>query len=78
MQASNRLKAAFAQGRQSMGSWQMLPGANVSRALARADVDWVVVDCEHGNIDGVSKRQSGRLLMLMPLQTTLCTKPCLR
>ncbi|OAQ91652.1 HpcH/HpaI aldolase/citrate lyase family protein [Purpureocillium lilacinum] len=51
MQASNRLKTAFAQGRQSMGMWQMLPGANVSRLLARSGVDWVMVDCEHGNMD---------------------------
>lgn len=52
MQASNRLKTALAQGRQSMGMWQMLPGANVSRLLARSGVDWVMVDCEHGNMDG--------------------------
>ncbi|POR38676.1 4-hydroxy-2-oxo-heptane-1,7-dioate aldolase [Tolypocladium paradoxum] len=51
MQASNRLKTAFSQGRQSLGMWQMLPGANVSRLLARSGVDWVLVDCEHGNID---------------------------
>jgi len=35
----------------SMGCWQMIPGANVSRLLARTGVDWVLVDCEHGNID---------------------------
>ncbi|KAI0136343.1 HpcH/HpaI aldolase/citrate lyase family protein [Xylariales sp. AK1849] len=36
----------------SLGLWQTLPGANVSRTLARAPgVDWVLVDCEHGNID---------------------------
>lgn len=29
----------------------MIPGANVSRILARSGVDWVLVDCEHGNID---------------------------
>ena len=52
MQASNRLKTAFAQGKQSMGMWQMIPGANVSRILARSGCDWVLVDCEHGNIDG--------------------------
>ena len=52
MQASNRLKAAFDEGRQSLGVWQMLPGANLSRTLARSGVDWVVLDCEHGNIDG--------------------------
>jgi 4-hydroxy-2-oxoheptanedioate aldolase len=51
MQASNRLKNALAEGKQSMGMWQMVPGANVSRVLARSGVDWVLVDCEHGNID---------------------------
>ncbi|KAF9879962.1 aldolase citrate lyase family protein [Colletotrichum karsti] len=36
----------------SLGLWQMIPSANVSRALARSPgVDWVLVDCEHGNID---------------------------
>lgn len=53
MEACNRLKTAFAQGKQSMGMWQMIPGANVSRLLARSGVDWVMVDCEHGNIDGM-------------------------
>lgn len=56
MQACNKLKRAFDEGRQSMGLWQMLPGANVSRLLARAGVDWVLVDCEHGNIDGMEAR----------------------
>lgn len=56
MQACNRLKAAFGEGRQSMGMWQMLPGANVSRLLARSGVDWVLVDCEHGNIDGTCRQ----------------------
>ncbi|RKL39763.1 hypothetical protein BFJ72_g6491 [Fusarium proliferatum] len=36
----------------SMGLWQMVPGANMSRALARVPgIDWVVIDCEHGNLD---------------------------
>ncbi|KAG6008871.1 hypothetical protein E4U21_003682 [Claviceps maximensis] len=51
MESCNRLKAALKQGKRSMGMWQMLPGANVSRLLARSGVDWVMVDCEHGNID---------------------------
>ncbi|KAF2686505.1 2,4-dihydroxyhept-2-ene-1,7-dioic acid aldolase-like protein [Lentithecium fluviatile CBS 122367] len=29
----------------------MLPGTNHSRAIARSGVDWICVDCEHGNID---------------------------
>lgn len=52
MQASNRLWKAFQDGRQALGMWQMLPGANVSRILARSGVDWIMVDCEHGNLDG--------------------------
>ncbi|KAL7621983.1 hypothetical protein AAE478_007484 [Parahypoxylon ruwenzoriense] len=51
MQASNRLKVSFLEGKQSFGAWQMLPGANISRLLARSGVDWVLIDCEHGNID---------------------------
>jgi 4-hydroxy-2-oxoheptanedioate aldolase len=49
------LKNAFDKGSTpSMGVWQCLPGANVSRILARTPgVDWVMVDCEHGNIDGM-------------------------
>ncbi len=49
-----RLKAAFDKGEgASMGLWQCLPGANVSRTLARTPgIDWVMVDCEHGNLDG--------------------------
>jgi 4-hydroxy-2-oxoheptanedioate aldolase len=52
MQAASRLKVAFNEGRKAYGMWQMVPGANVSRILARTGVEWVCVDCEHGNIDG--------------------------
>ena len=31
----------------------MLPGSNQARAIARCGFDWVLVDTEHGNIDGV-------------------------
>lgn len=31
----------------------MLPGSNVSRLMARAGYEWVCVDMEHGNIDGM-------------------------
>lgn len=53
MHSANRLRVAMAEGKQSMGVFQMLPGANISRMLAKTGVDWVVVDCEHGNIDGM-------------------------
>ncbi|KAF5723520.1 zinc-binding protein [Fusarium mundagurra] len=51
MQSSNRLRTALLEGKKAFGAWQMLPGANVSRVLARSGVDWVLVDCEHGNLD---------------------------
>jgi hypothetical protein len=55
MKATNRLRVAFEEAKgPSMGCWQMIPGSNVSRTLARTGVDWVLVDCEHGNIDGTS------------------------
>lgn len=58
MLRSNRLKQVFAEAkRPAMGFWQMLPGSNVSRILARSGVDWVMVDCEHGNIDGTTLDQ---------------------
>ncbi len=54
MLKSNKLKQAFLEAkRPSLGVWQMLPGANISRVLARSGVDWVMVDCEHGNLDGM-------------------------
>lgn len=52
MQAASRIRTALAGDSPAMGMWQMIPGANVSRILARTGVDWVCVDCEHGNIDG--------------------------
>ncbi|MCJ1359821.1 MAG: hypothetical protein MMC33_009824 [Icmadophila ericetorum] len=52
MQAANRLQKALRTGSGlSFGAWQMLPGANLSRTIARCGFDWIVVDTEHGNID---------------------------
>jgi 2-keto-3-deoxy-L-rhamnonate aldolase RhmA len=52
MQQANNLRRILEEGKASMGMWQMLPGSNVSRTLARTGVDWICVDGEHGNIDG--------------------------
>lgn len=55
MQTANRLHSVLtAASAPAMGCWQMIPGSNVSRTLARTGVDWVLVDCEHGNMDGES------------------------
>ncbi|CRK32103.1 hypothetical protein BN1723_003792 [Verticillium longisporum] len=44
MQAANKLKSVFTRGAgASLGVWQMIPNANVSRALAKSPgVDWVM------------------------------------
>lgn len=53
-------KTALEKGeRASIGVWQTLPGQNVSRILARTPgVDWVLVDCEHGNIDDAAMHEA--------------------
>ncbi|KAB5551360.1 Pyruvate/Phosphoenolpyruvate kinase-like domain-containing protein [Coniochaeta sp. 2T2.1] len=56
---ANRLKKVFTENKgPAMGFWQMLPGANISRALARAGADWVMVDCEHGCMDDRSMHEA--------------------
>jgi 4-hydroxy-2-oxoheptanedioate aldolase len=51
MQNANRLRKALSStSGLSFGTWWMLPGGNLSRAIARTGYDWVCVDCEHGNI----------------------------
>lgn len=54
MEGLNRVKTVLDKGQLALGVWQLLPGSNMSRTLARAGYDWVLVDCEHGNIDGKS------------------------
>lgn len=55
MQAANRLQTALRTGSGlSFGAWQMLPGTNLSRTIARCGYDWIAVDTEHGNIDGTA------------------------
>lgn len=59
MQAANRLQKALRTGSGlTFGAWQMLPGSNHSRTIARCGFDWVLVDTEHGNIDGTLYKHS--------------------
>ena len=54
MKQANRLLQTLTANKTAWGHWQTLPGTNVSRAIARSGVDWVLIDCEHGNIDGIT------------------------
>ncbi|KAL2833187.1 Pyruvate/Phosphoenolpyruvate kinase-like domain-containing protein [Aspergillus pseudoustus] len=76
---TNRVKKVLScEGRVAFGVWQLLPGINLARTLARADYDWVLVNCEHGNISGSTyppslccgDQTSDPLLLQMP--------PCMR
>lgn len=54
MQAANRLQQGLKSQRGlSFGAWQMMPGANHARFMARSGYDWICVDTEHGNIAGI-------------------------
>lgn len=52
MQSANRLLQTLRAGQPALGVWQMLPGANLTRTLARSSphLSWLVVDQEHGNL----------------------------
>jgi len=52
MQSANRLQKALRTGSGlTFGAWQMLPGSNQAKTIAKCGFDWVLVDTEHGNID---------------------------
>lgn len=73
MQTSNRLRTAFSENKgPSYGIWQMLPSTNVSRALARSNPDWIMVDCEHGNIDDAAMHEA------VPAIAACGVSPCVR
>ncbi|KAI6892433.1 hypothetical protein D0869_06273 [Hortaea werneckii] len=58
MQAANRLQRVLKTGKTAFGGWQMLPGANLSRTIARTpNLDWICVDTEHGNISDDSMHE---------------------
>ena len=45
MEAFNRVQKALHTGSGlSFGAWQMLPGSNQARTIARCGFDWVLVD----------------------------------
>uniref|UniRef100_A0A0D2Y5W5 HpcH/HpaI aldolase/citrate lyase domain-containing protein n=1 Tax=Fusarium oxysporum (strain Fo5176) TaxID=660025 RepID=A0A0D2Y5W5_FUSOF len=55
MGSGNFFKAALDKGAgPSLGYWQMMPSTNISRMLAQTPgCDWVLIDCEHGDLDGL-------------------------
>lgn len=46
----NRIRDDIAQGRVSIGTWLMNPGAPAAESFARLGFPWIVVDLQHGGI----------------------------
>ena len=60
---ANRLQQTLRDGLSpAFGAWQMLPGSFVSRLLASGGYSWILVDCEHGDIDDASMREVVRVV----------------
>jgi len=59
MQPVNRLRKVLQKPGATFGAWQMLPGTNLGRAICRSspNVDWVLIDQEHGNISDDSMHE---------------------
>ena len=59
MNKANKLRTALHTGAGlTLGAWQMLPGSHLSRVMARCGFDWILVDCEHGNIADADMHES--------------------
>ncbi|KAI9735004.1 MAG: hypothetical protein M1834_002087 [Cirrosporium novae-zelandiae] len=56
LQAS--LERAQAGGAPSVGQWMEFPGYTLARTVAELGEDWVLIDCEHGNISDDSMYHS--------------------
>ncbi|TFK43299.1 Pyruvate/Phosphoenolpyruvate kinase-like domain-containing protein [Crucibulum laeve] len=44
------MKEAKKAGKPVLGSWLMFPGASLARMVAQMEYDFILVDCEHGDI----------------------------
>lgn len=51
----------------------MLPGSNQARTIARCGFDWVLVDTEHGNIDGMGAKAQSRCAEVAALMRAFFT-----
>lgn len=47
----NRLKALWREGRTTLGVIATIPSVQTVQVMARAELDWIVIDMEHGAID---------------------------
>jgi 4-hydroxy-2-oxoheptanedioate aldolase len=47
----NRLKTLWREGRATLGAIATIPSVQTVQIMARASLDWIVIDMEHGAID---------------------------
>ena len=68
----NRLQELLAAGDTAIGAMIQLPSAPVVEVLAQAGFDWLVIDTEHGPIDGE------KLQAMIRATSETATTPCVR
>jgi 2-keto-3-deoxy-L-rhamnonate aldolase RhmA len=67
MLLKNQLKEKLLQGKQVIGTWIMTCGLENAEIMARAGLDYLMIDCEHGCMD---VETAGRMVSLIrPTQT---------
>lgn len=52
------LERSASGGPPSIGQWLEFPGYTLARTVASLGCDWVLIDCEHGNIDDAAMYHS--------------------
>jgi hypothetical protein len=70
MKESNHIKVVMESGKAAFGCWQMAPGSNVSRTLARTGADFVVVDCERMSLYLSKSKQSNIFISRKSVERT--------
>ena len=67
MLLKNQLKEKLLQGKQVIGAWIMTSGLENAEIMARAGLDYLMIDCEHGCMD---VETAGRMVSLIRPTTT--------
>ena len=49
----NRLKALWSENRTTLGAIATIPSVKIVQILARASLDWILIDMEHGAVAAV-------------------------
>lgn len=68
----NRLKTLWREGRATLGAIATIPSVQTVQIMARAGLDWIVIDMEHGAIDAEMARAMIAATSGTPLVPLVC------